>query len=129
MSSTGDNIGMMEGAFFVGRKAILDWVNEFLALNLGRIEETCTGAIACQLCDSLYPGKINMAKVSDVCVFTHTAPTHATNNSFLWFSFFSLSPTRYGGMQKLTLNTFKITKCCKIVSTKWAFPKRFQFNC
>ena len=63
MSATGDNIGMMEGAFFVGRKAILDWINEFLHLNLGRIEETCTGAIACQLCDALYPGKVNMSKV------------------------------------------------------------------
>jgi RP/EB family microtubule-associated protein len=31
---------------------------------LGKIEETCTGAIACQLCDSLYPGKVNMSKVS-----------------------------------------------------------------
>lgn len=63
MSSTGDNIGMMEGAFFVGRKAILDWINEFLSLNLGKIEETCTGSIACQLCDALYPGKVNMTKV------------------------------------------------------------------
>ena len=63
MSATGDNIGMMEGAFFVGRKAILDWINEFLQRNLGRIEETCTGAIACQLCDALYPGKVNMSKV------------------------------------------------------------------
>ena len=66
MSSTGDNIGMMEGAFFVGRKAILDWINEFLSLNLGKIEETCTGSIACQLCDALYPGKVNMTKVSFV---------------------------------------------------------------
>lgn len=63
MASVGDNIGMMEGAFFVGRKVILDWINEFLALNLGRIEETCSGAVACQLCDSLYPGKVNMSKV------------------------------------------------------------------
>jgi hypothetical protein len=64
MSSTGDNIGMMEGAFFVGRKAILDWINEHLELNLGRIEECCAGSIACQICDSLYPGKVNMSKVS-----------------------------------------------------------------
>ena len=63
MSATGDNIGLMEGAFFVGRKIILDWINDFLQLNLGRIEETCTGAIACQLCDALYPGKVNMSKV------------------------------------------------------------------
>ena len=74
MSSTGDNIGMMEGAFFVGRKAILDWLNEFLLLNLGKIEECCTGSIACQICDSLYPGKVNMSKVS-VAAHKHVAPS------------------------------------------------------
>ena len=52
--ATGENIGMMEGAFFVGRKAILDWLNTLLKTNLTKIEGTCSGAIACQLCDALY---------------------------------------------------------------------------
>jgi hypothetical protein len=28
------NIGIMDGAFFVGRKEILDWINNTLKLNL-----------------------------------------------------------------------------------------------
>ena len=68
--ATGENIGMMEGAFFVGRKAILDWLNELLKTNLTKIEETCSGAIACQLCDALYgpeSRKVPMHKVKWDC--------------------------------------------------------------
>eukprot|EP00945_MAST-04E_sp_MAST-4E-sp1_P004542 g4542.t1 len=52
--ATGENIGMMEGAFFVGRKTILDWLNRMLKTNFTKIEQTYTGAVACQLCDALY---------------------------------------------------------------------------
>eukprot|EP00944_MAST-04C_sp_MAST-4C-sp1_P003405 g3405.t1 len=68
--ATGENIGMMEGAFFVGRKAILDWLNTLLKTNLTKIEETCSGAIACQLCDALYgpeSKKVPMHKVKWDC--------------------------------------------------------------
>lgn len=97
MSSTGDNIGMMEGAFFVGRKAILDWINEHLELNLGRIEECCAGSIACQICDSLYPGKVNMSKVSvtahkQVAPYPHRrAPNNNTKITFCNVVFNSFS--------------------------------------
>ncbi|CAN1155952.1 Microtubule-associated protein RP/EB family member 1B [Linum perenne] len=33
------NIGMMDGAYFVGRNEILTWINNCLQLNLSRIEE------------------------------------------------------------------------------------------
>lgn len=51
------NIGMMDGAFFVGRKEIIDWINQTLNLNLTKVEQTASGAIACQLLDMMYPGK------------------------------------------------------------------------
>jgi hypothetical protein len=57
-------IGMMEGAFFVGRKEIMDWVNSQLDLNLSKVEDTANGAIACQLLDIMYPGKVPMNKVN-----------------------------------------------------------------
>lgn len=50
------NIGMMDGAFFVGRKELVDWVNETLEINISKIEQTASGAIACQLFDIMHPG-------------------------------------------------------------------------
>ncbi|CAM9494549.1 unnamed protein product [Ectocarpus sp. 12 AP-2014] len=58
------SIGMMDPAYFVGRKEILDWLNSYLSLNLSKVEETCSGAVACQLVDSLFPGKVPMSKVN-----------------------------------------------------------------
>lgn len=58
------NIGMMEGAFFVGRKEIMDWINQTLDLNLSKVEDTANGAIACQLLDIMYPNQVPMHKVN-----------------------------------------------------------------
>eukprot|EP00286_Rhodomonas_abbreviata_P008938 CAMPEP_0181341626 /NCGR_PEP_ID=MMETSP1101-20121128/30524_1 /TAXON_ID=46948 /ORGANISM="Rhodomonas abbreviata, Strain Caron Lab Isolate" /LENGTH=222 /DNA_ID=CAMNT_0023452943 /DNA_START=43 /DNA_END=708 /DNA_ORIENTATION=+ len=57
-------IGMMDGAFFVGRKEIMEWVNGTLDLNLAKVEDTASGAVACQLLDIMYPGKVPMNKVN-----------------------------------------------------------------
>ena len=57
-------IGMMDGAFFVGRKEIMDWINSTLDLNLSKVEDTANGAVACQLLDIMYPGQVPMHKVN-----------------------------------------------------------------
>mmetsp|Transcript_6273 Transcript_6273/g.7660 ORF Transcript_6273/g.7660 Transcript_6273/m.7660 type:complete len:328 (-) Transcript_6273:247-1230(-) len=57
-------IGMMDGAYFTGRKDILDWINSTLALGVTKIETTCTGAVACQLLDAHFPGNVQMSKVN-----------------------------------------------------------------
>lgn len=57
-------IGMMEGAFFVGRKEIVDWINNMCELNIGKIEDTASGAISCQLLDIMHPGQVPMSKVN-----------------------------------------------------------------
>jgi len=46
-----ENIGMMEGAYFVSKNDILKWINETLELNLTKIEQTAPGHIACQIID------------------------------------------------------------------------------
>jgi RP/EB family microtubule-associated protein len=47
---------MMDAGYFVGRKEIMDWINEALLLNLDKVEQTANGAIACQLLDIIFPG-------------------------------------------------------------------------
>ncbi len=55
---------MIDGAFFVGRKEIMDWINQTLDLNLAKVEDTANGCIACQLLDIMYPGQVPMSKLN-----------------------------------------------------------------
>ncbi|KAJ6353031.1 hypothetical protein OIU76_002115 [Salix suchowensis] len=59
-----NNIGMMDSAYFVGRSEILHWINSTLQLNLSKVEEACSGAVHCQLMDSVRPGMVPMHKVN-----------------------------------------------------------------
>lgn len=58
------SVGMMEGAFFVGRTELLEWVNRLLEVNLTKVEQCASGAIYCQIVDSCHPGTVKMAKVN-----------------------------------------------------------------
>ena len=80
--------GMMDAAYFVGRRAIIDWLNSTFAMSLSKIEETASGAfpasrlprrarraaltatcatlpagaVVCQLLDAIYPGDVPVQK-------------------------------------------------------------------
>ena len=62
-TASNQSIGMMDPAYFQGRKLILEWINDVCDLNLSKVEQTCNGAIACQLLDSIFPGKVPMTRV------------------------------------------------------------------
>ncbi|XP_020257320.1 microtubule-associated protein RP/EB family member 1B-like [Asparagus officinalis] len=57
-------IGIMDGAYFVGRGEILSWINATLQLNLTKIEEAASGAVQCQMMDMIRPGLVPMHKVN-----------------------------------------------------------------
>lgn len=59
-----DNFGTSDSGYFVSRQALLDWINHTLKLQLTHIEQLGTGAIYCQLLDSLYPGHIPLNRVN-----------------------------------------------------------------
>jgi len=54
----------MDQAYFVGRAELLDFFNTLLSLNLQKIEQTATGAVACQLTEYIFPGSIPMSRVN-----------------------------------------------------------------
>jgi len=58
------SIGIMDPAYFVGRRELLEWINATLSLNLSKIEQTASGAVACQLMEAMFPGSIDMRKVN-----------------------------------------------------------------
>lgn len=62
--AAGSNIGMMEGAFFVPRGELLEWINNLLQLNVQKIEQLASGAAYCSVIDALFPGTVAMTKVN-----------------------------------------------------------------
>lgn len=55
---------MMDGAYFVGKRQLLDFFNNLLDLNLTRIEQTAPGHIACQITDLIFPGSIPLNRIN-----------------------------------------------------------------
>lgn len=64
MSEDPCNIGIMHPAFRVPKTDLLKWINEFYELSYTKVEQCASGAVHCQILDSIYPGKIPMGKVN-----------------------------------------------------------------
>jgi len=55
---------MMEGAYFVGRVELLNWLNDLLKLDYTKVEQVCSAAALCQIMDAIYPGQVPLHKVN-----------------------------------------------------------------
>ena len=55
--------GLQDPHYFLSKSEILGWINDTLSLRLTKVEDTCNGAVACQLLDVLHPGHMAMSKV------------------------------------------------------------------
>jgi len=56
-------VGMMNEAYFTGRKEIVAWIQGKYQPSVQRIEDLHTGAVYCQIIDSIYPGTVQLSKV------------------------------------------------------------------
>lgn len=63
MSDDPATIGIMHPAFRVSKRELLGWINDFFAVNYTKVEECATGAIYCQVCEAIWPGKVPLHKV------------------------------------------------------------------
>jgi len=57
------NFGMLSEGYFLGRLALVDWVNNFLECHIEKVEDCASGALYCNLWDALHPNTIQMSKV------------------------------------------------------------------
>lgn len=58
-----ESLGVVSGAYFVGRVQLLKWINDFTKLNYSKIEQTASGVFVCHVFDALYPGQLRLEKV------------------------------------------------------------------
>jgi RP/EB family microtubule-associated protein len=56
--------GIMNPNFFVSKRVLLNWLEEFFAIRYSKVEEAATGAIHCQILDAIFPGKVPLHKVN-----------------------------------------------------------------
>lgn len=66
-----ENFGMMEGAFFVSKNELLNWVNDLLQLHITKVEQMASAAAYCQIFDIMYPNSIPMNKVNWLAQYDH----------------------------------------------------------
>lgn len=54
----------MDNAYFVGRQQLLSFINDLLNLNLTKIEQTASGAVACQITEYIFPRSVPLSRIN-----------------------------------------------------------------
>jgi microtubule-associated protein, RP/EB family len=94
---------MMTGAYFVGRRELLQWLNTLLSLNYKKVEECSSGAAYCQIFDAMAPNKVNMKKVN----FQAASYQYVENFKELQNSFKRLGITKVIDVVALTRGSYQ----------------------
>lgn len=90
--------GMMDGAYFTSRNEILTFLNTLLDLNLTKIEQTASGAVACQLMEYVFPNSIVMSRVNWSAKASHE---YVANYKLLQGAFNKANIQKYIDVDKL----------------------------
>jgi len=99
--SAADSIGMMNKAYAVPRGEVLAWINDLLSLSLTKIEQCGTGSVYCQIFDIVYPGSIQMTRISWVA-----------KNEYEYVSNYKLLQNGFNKQQqKKYIDVVKLSKC------------------
>ena len=56
--------GMMDKAYFVGKRDILSWINTTLQCNVEKVEDAHAGWVYCQVMDACFPGVVPLHRVN-----------------------------------------------------------------
>ena len=89
---------MMDGAYFTSRNDILTFLNTLLDLNLTKIEQTASGAVACQLMEYVFPNSIPMSRVNWAAKASHE---YIANYKLLQGAFTKANIQKYIDVDKL----------------------------
>ena len=63
MSGINSAFGSNDKGYFISRKDLLRWVNQYISCKLKRVEDSANGAVICQIFDRAFPGQVKMHQV------------------------------------------------------------------
>lgn len=116
-----ENIGIMEGAFFVSKSELLSWANNLLSLNLTKVEQMASGAAYCQLIDIMYPGNIPLSKINWTAKYEHE---YVMNYKLLQMAFDKNNVHKHVEVEKLIKAKYQDN----LEFFQW-FKRFFDLNC
>lgn len=80
-------------------KSLIEWIRSSYQIDIKNVEQCCTGAVYCQILDSIHPGKVKMNKVNWKAKLEH----EFTNNfKVLQEAFNEIGITKHIEISKLT---------------------------
>jgi len=105
MSRSDASVGLMDAAYFVSKNELLAFFNATLDMNLTKIEQTCTGAVACQLCEYIFPRSIPVSRIDWSCKASFE---YVANYKLLQAAFTKNRVRRHLDVDKLIQGKFQI---------------------